>query len=150
MARLPSREEFRLEREYWRRSNRPREIMPRAGRPRERCVRCRRVFWFPGVAWDGRYCSAECADPVRAPVLRAAFVAVSHWQDIHLCRCRSSKGRRKIKYPTEQLAREAMAEAPDAGQIELSVYECPRGEGFHLTSRPRTQQSPAMVDRGAL
>jgi len=130
-------EDFTLAHEYRLRCTAPRQLMPRTGRPRHRCARCRAVLWFEGQAWDGLYCSVYCADPERAAQLSAALDVVTRWEARHLCECRSSKRRRKIKYSSFAQALEAMQRAQPTALMPLRVYACPRYAGaWHLTSKP--------------
>lgn len=129
-------EDFTLAHEYQARCTAPREVMDRTGRQRQRCAQCRSVLWFEGSAWDGRFCSVYCADPGRAEMLWAALDKVTRWEAAHLCECRSSRRRRKIKYTYEQ-ALEAIERCQPTALAPLRAYVCPRGSGsWHLTSKP--------------
>lgn len=128
-------EDFTLAHEYQARCTAPRKLMPRTGRPRQRCARCRAVLWFEGSAWDGEFCSVYCADPGRAEMLWAALHKVTRWEAAHLCECRSSRRRRKIRYDTFEQALEAIQRAQPTALVPLRVYACPRAEGWHLTSK---------------
>ena len=52
-----------------------------------------------------------------------------------LCSCSGIKGNGKDAYPTRADA-EKMAGIRAKAGVRLSVYECPEGNGYHLTSHP--------------
>jgi hypothetical protein len=129
--------DFKLAHEYNARGAVPRVVMPRTGRLRQRCARCRAVLWFEGEAWDGLYCSAYCADPSRAKELWEAVDRVMRWEARYLCECRTGRRRRKIKYSTVEQAIQEIQRAQPTASAPLRVYACPRYEGiWHLTSQP--------------
>jgi len=51
------------------------------------------------------------------------------------CSCSDVNGNAKDAYPTRAEA-EKMAGIRAKAGVHLSVYECPEGNGFHLTSHP--------------
>lgn len=49
--------------------------------------------------------------------------------------CQGRDGRFKVTYPSEDIANERAEILGSKAYVHLRPYECPHGEGWHLTSR---------------
>ncbi len=58
------------------------------------------------------------------------------------CFCTDSNGNRKNLYATYKDALKAKSKAEAKRNVELEIYECPEGEGWHLTHRKEIRSLP--------
>ena len=56
-----------------------------------------------------------------------------HEQNISLCSCTDTKGKTKDLYGSEESAKEQISKLSKEKRVQLSIYLCPYGCGWHLT-----------------
>jgi multidrug resistance efflux pump len=56
-------------------------------------------------------------------------------RNISLCSCTDAQRKAKDLYESEESAKEQISKLPKEKRLQLSVYRCPYGCGWHLTKR---------------